>query len=93
MLYASELTWNGQDKVEGPYQLAIKRMVRAMLGAHQSPPRGIMAESGFTPGRALLDHRRARFVTGASPLARSLGNALAGFESRSLDRSGFAITV
>ena len=32
MLYASELTWNGQDKVEGPYQLAINRMARATLG-------------------------------------------------------------
>ena len=56
MLYASELTWNGQDKVEKPYQLAINRMARATLGAHQSTPRGIiMAESGFTPARALLD--------------------------------------
>jgi hypothetical protein len=63
MLYASELTWNGQDKVEGPYQLAINRMARATLGVHQSTPRGIiMAESGFTPARALLDHRRARFA-------------------------------
>ena len=63
MLYASELTWNGQDKVEGPYQLAINRMARATLGVHQSTPRGIiMAESGFTLARALLDHRRARFA-------------------------------
>ena len=63
MLYASELTWNGQDNVEGPYQLAINRMARATLGVHQSTPRGIiMAESGFTPARALLDHRRARFA-------------------------------
>ena len=63
MLYASELTWNGQDKVEGPYQLAINRMARATLGVHQSTPRGIiMAESGVTPARALLDHRRARFA-------------------------------
>ena len=63
MLYASELTWNGQDKVEKPYQLAINRMARATLEAHQSTPRGIiMAESGFTPARALLDHRRACFA-------------------------------
>ena len=62
MLYASELIWNGQGKVEGPYQLAINRMARATLGVHQSTLRGIiMAESGFTPARALLDHRRARF--------------------------------
>ena len=55
MLYASELTWNGKDKVEDEYQLAINRMCRASLGAPQSTPRGIiMAESGFTPeiGRA-----------------------------------------
>ena len=63
MLYASELTWNGQDKVGGPYQLAINRMASAMLGVQPSTPRGIiMAESGFTPTRALLDHRRARFA-------------------------------
>ena len=62
MLYASELTWNGQDKVEGPYQLAINRMARATLGVHQSTPQGIIAESGFTPARALLDHRRACFA-------------------------------
>ena len=60
MLYASELTWNGQDKVKGPYQLAINRMARAALGVHQSTPRGIFMESGFTPARALLDHQRAR---------------------------------
>ena len=35
MLYASELTWNGQDNVEGPYQLAINMMPRATLGVHQ----------------------------------------------------------
>ena len=63
MLYASELTWNGQDKVEGPYQLAINRMARSTLGVQPSTPRGtIMAESGFTPARALLDHRRACFA-------------------------------
>ena len=63
MLYASELTRNGRDKVEGQYQLAINRMARSTLGVHQSTPRGIvMAESGFTLARALLDHRRARFA-------------------------------
>ena len=57
MLYASELTWNGQDKVEGPYQLAINRMARSTLGVHPTTPRGIiMAASGFTPARALLHH-------------------------------------
>ena len=63
MLYASELTWNGKKGVEEEYQLAINRMSRASLGAFPSTPRGIiMAESGFTPARALLDHRRARFA-------------------------------
>ena len=63
MLYASELTWNGQDKVEKPYQLAISRMARATLRVHQTTSRGtIMAESGFTPTGALLDHQRARFA-------------------------------
>ena len=57
MLYASELTWNGQKKVEGPYQLAINRMARSTLGVHPTTPRGIiMAASGFTPARALLHH-------------------------------------
>ena len=38
-------------------------MARSTLGVHQSTPRGIVtAESGFTPARALLDHRRARFA-------------------------------
>ena len=68
VLYASELTWNGQDNVEGPYQLAINRMARATLGVHQSTPRGIiMAESGFTPARALLDHRRPASRRGFTP--------------------------
>ena len=63
MLYASELTWTGRDKAEGQYQLAINRMARSTLGAHQTTPQGIvMTESGFTPARALLDHRRARFA-------------------------------
>ena len=36
---------------------------RASLGAFHSTPCGIvMAESGFTPVRALLNHRRARFA-------------------------------
>ena len=63
MLYASELTWNGKENVEREYQLAIIRMSRASLGALHTIPRGIiMDESGFTPARALLDHRRARFA-------------------------------
>jgi hypothetical protein len=63
MLYASELTWNGGKEVEKEYQLAINRMGQASLGAFRSTPRGIVAaESGFTPARALLNHRRARFA-------------------------------
>ena len=63
MLYASELTWNGKSTVEEEYQLAINRMSRAALGAFPSTPRGIiMAESGFAPARALVDHWRARFA-------------------------------
>ena len=63
MLYVSELTWNGKNGVEDEYQLAINRMSRAALGAFPSTPRGIiMAESGITSARALLDHRRARFA-------------------------------
>ena len=63
MLYASELTWNGKKGVEDQYQLAINRMARSKLGVYQSTPRSIvMAESGLTPARALLDHRRARFA-------------------------------
>ena len=35
----------------------------ASLGTFQTTPRGIVAtESGFTPARAFLNHRRARFV-------------------------------
>ena len=63
MLHASELTWNGKKGVEDEYQLAINRMSRASLGAFPSTPRGIiMAESGFTPAQALLDHQNAQFA-------------------------------
>ena len=63
MLYASELTWNGGKEVEKEHQLSINRMCRASLGAFQSTPRGIVAaESGFTPAKAHLNHRRARFA-------------------------------
>ena len=63
ILYASELTWNGKESVGREHQLAINRMSRESLGAFQTTPRGIiMAESGFTPARALLDHQRARFA-------------------------------
>ena len=58
MLYASEPTWNGKKEVEREYQLAINRMGRASLGAFISTPRGIVAAGGgFTPARALSDHR------------------------------------
>ena len=61
MLYASELTWSGRDNAEREYQQAINHMRRASLGAFQTTPlRIIMAESGFTPARALLDYHRAR---------------------------------
>ena len=54
---------NSQDKVEKPHQLAMNWMTRATLGVHQTTPQGIiMAEGGFTPARALLNHRRARFA-------------------------------
>ena len=63
MLFASELTWNGKKGAEDQHELAISRMARSKLGVYQSTPRGIvMAESGSTPARALLDHRRARFA-------------------------------
>ena len=63
MLYASELTWNGGKGVEKEYQLAINRMGQDSLGAFRSTPRDIVAaESGFTPARAFLNHRQARFA-------------------------------
>ena len=55
MLYASELTWNGEVGVEGEHQRAINRMGRATLGVFRSTPLGIVeTESGHTPARALL---------------------------------------
>ena len=63
MLYGAELTWNGKKTIAGEYQDAINRMARATLGAFRSTPLGILAgESGFTPVRALLDHRQAGFT-------------------------------
>ena len=63
MLYGAELTWNGKKTVEREYQDAINRMGRATLGAFRSIQLGIVAaESGFTPARALLDHRQASFT-------------------------------
>lgn len=63
MLYGAELTWNGKKTVEKEYQDAINRIGRATLGAFRSTPLGIVAaESGFTPARALLDHRQASFT-------------------------------
>ena len=42
--------------------MAINRMGCASSGAFRSTPRGIVAaESGFTPARALLNRRQARF--------------------------------
>ena len=68
MLYASELTWSRQKKVEGEYQRAINRMCRATLGAFRSTPLGIVAaESGLTPARALLDHRQAKSIKSLRP--------------------------
>ena len=48
MLYASELTWNGQDKVEGPYQLAINRICSGPV-ADPGHPRMARAIHGW-PG-------------------------------------------
>ena len=48
--------------LEGEYQKAVNRMGRTTLGAFQSTPLGITAESGLTPDRALLNHRQARFT-------------------------------
>ena len=63
MVYALELTWNGGKGAKKEYQLAINRMGRASLGAFRFTPCGIIAtESGFTPARALLNHRQARFA-------------------------------
>lgn len=63
MLYAVELTRNGQKGVEGEYQRAINRVARSTLGAFRSTPQGILAaESGLTPARPLLDYRQARFT-------------------------------
>ena len=63
MMYAAELTWNGQKEVEGEYQRAINRMARSMSGAFRSTPTGILAgKSGHTPARATLDHRQSRWA-------------------------------
>ena len=63
LLYATELTWNGREGVEGEYQAAINCMGRATLGALHSTPLGIVAaESGLTLARAPPDHRQARFT-------------------------------
>ena len=63
MLYGAELTWNVKKGVAREYQDAINCMGRATLGAFQSTPlRILMAESGLTPARALLNHRQAGFT-------------------------------
>lgn len=64
ILYAAELTGNGQVGVEGEleYQRAIDRMARSTLGTFRSTLQGILlAESGLAPARTLLDYRQARF--------------------------------
>ena len=43
MVYAAELTWNGQMGVEGEYQRAINRITRSTLGTFRSTPTGILA--------------------------------------------------
>ena len=63
MLYAAELAWSRQKGAEGEYQRAINRMGRSTLGSFRSTPQGIVAgESGLTPARALLNHRKTRFT-------------------------------
>ena len=60
LLYGAELTCDGSKKMEKEVQLLTNRMGRASLGVRQTTPLGIvMAESGLTPARALLDHRQA----------------------------------
>ena len=62
-LYAFKLMWNGGKGVEGEYQVAIKRMDRATLGACRSTPlRMVVAESGLVSARALLNHHQSRFT-------------------------------
>ena len=71
MLYAAELTWNGQTGVEGGYQRAINRMGRSTLGAFKYTPQGIVtAESGLTLA-SVTGHwhtqRGARRTRGGAP--------------------------
>lgn len=61
MLFAAELTWSGQRRVEGEYQRAINQVARSTLGAFRSAPQGILvAESGLTPARPLPGYRQSR---------------------------------
>jgi ribonuclease HI len=88
MLYASELTWTGQ---EGPmsreYQLAINRMARSTLGCLPSTPLGALArESGLTPAHPLLDYRQARYAQRL--MARPVGH---GGPEEILERGGTAL--
>ena len=63
LLYGAELTWEGSKKMKKEVQLLTNKMGRASLGVRQTTPRGIvMAESGLTPARALLNHRQAQFA-------------------------------
>ena len=85
---AAELTWSGQEGVEGEYQCAINRMAGSTLGAFRSAPQGILAtESGLTPARALLDHRKARFAQRLHARPRDGGGP-----EEILDREGATIT-
>ena len=62
-LYVAELAWNGEVRVEGECRRAINTMGRPTLGAFRSTPLGnVLAESGLTPARALLDHHQAKFT-------------------------------
>lgn len=56
LLYAAELTCNGQNWVEGEYQAATNRMIRGF----QVNPSG---HRGFgKQAKALLNHRQAKFA-------------------------------
>ena len=74
IMYAAELTWNGQRGVEGEYQRVINRMARSALGTFRSTPLEILAaESGHAPARALLDYRQSRLAQRLSARPRDGG--------------------
>ena len=89
MLYASELTWNGSNKMERDTQLALNRMGRASLGVRQTTPLGIVAaESSLNPARPLLDHAQARFALRL--MARPRGG---GRQEEILEKKGSALAA